>query len=895
MRIHRIALTDVRGFGPRVEVELDPAGVTVIEAPNETGKSTLFDAVDVALRYKDSSKHRDVKSLWPVDRDAPCTIEVELSCGGTHLVLTRTYRRSPATVLRLLAPTPATHSGDEAHDRLREVLDAEVDQTLYEALRFTQGRDLDAVALGASGSLTAALDRAAGGEAGQEDGALFDRVERTYLHWFTSSGRARDPLSGPAQRLAQATEQLEELRARAAALSADAEALAEVEQELPTLDRQRDEQLRPQLEQVRERRREVDAAKASTDAASARVATAAAELERARERRERREQLRRQRDELAEQVAADEAASAPARERLQQLQAALERGEAQLSDAQGERDTAERARERAQLALDLHDADRRLEVLADRVARVEELRAAVGPKEDELAAIAIDDAAIAQLADAQREVHVAEAQQRVGAPTVRLAPTRDLEVDLDGEPTPLAAGAAHTVTVASSFVLEDPAVGRLEVVPGDRADALREAVVDAKDRLARACRALGVDGLADAERRRDRHRELLGAVTQDRRDLERLLEGSDADALAGELRRARGRRDGLAERLEDDARGTSPAPDHEALLRARDEAGAAARDAATALDAARTQRAQLAGAVQEQHTAVQVARSTLAGMQERLADLETQLAEERAALDDAALDAAVDTAEQAHRALQATAASARAALEELDPDLVAFEVDRLSTALEAVEERRAALGERAAQLRGSLAVRGQEGIGELLQAAEDEYDRARAADERAQARAAAARCLYEAMAAAREEAYQAYRAPLRDAVGALARKLYGREVELDLDDELAISQRTLDGVTLPFEQLSAGAREQLAILAALAAAELAGEDGVPFVLDDALGYTDLRRLERLGALLGQVEDAQVVVLTCLAERFRHVGNARIVALQDLRRAAADQPTLGAVD
>ena len=55
----------------------------------------------------------------------------------------------------------------------------------------------------------------------------------------------------------------------------------------------------------------------------------------------------------------------------------------------------------------------------------------------------------------------------------------------------------------------------------------------------------------------------------------------------------------------------------------------------------------------------------------------------------------------------------------------------------------------------------------------------------------------------------------------------------------SIRSRTLDGRTVPYESLSGGAKEQLGIVARLAGAALvAKEDGVPVVIDDALGFTD---------------------------------------------------------
>jgi uncharacterized protein YhaN len=90
-------------------------------------------------------------------------------------------------------------------------------------------------------------------------------------------------------------------------------------------------------------------------------------------------------------------------------------------------------------------------------------------------------------------------------------------------------------------------------------------------------------------------------------------------------------------------------------------------------------------------------------------------------------------------------------------------------------------------------------------------------------------------------------------------------------------RRILAGTSLLASQLSAGAREQLALLVRIAAARLAGE--VPLWLDDALGHTDPERLAALGPLLAAAGDAcQVIVLTCTPERFRSVPGAHIVAL-----------------
>ena len=45
MILHRLMLEDFRGV-VREEVELEPRGVLVIEGPNESGKTSLMDALE---------------------------------------------------------------------------------------------------------------------------------------------------------------------------------------------------------------------------------------------------------------------------------------------------------------------------------------------------------------------------------------------------------------------------------------------------------------------------------------------------------------------------------------------------------------------------------------------------------------------------------------------------------------------------------------------------------------------------------------------------------------------------------------------------------------------------------------------------------------------------------
>ena len=129
-------------------------------------------------------------------------------------------------------------------------------------------------------------------------------------------------------------------------------------------------------------------------------------------------------------------------------------------------------------------------------------------------------------------------------------------------------------------------------------------------------------------------------------------------------------------------------------------------------------------------------------------------------------------------------------------------------------------------------------------------------------------------------AHARYVAPFKDAIERLGRVVFGPSPEVELDSDLRIAARRLDGTRLPFDQLSTGAREQLGIISRLACATIvAGDDGAPVILADTLGWTDPQRLTQMAAAIGVAgRSCQIVLLTCTPGRFAHVGAATVVRL-----------------
>jgi hypothetical protein len=179
-----------------------------------------------------------------------------------------------------------------------------------------------------------------------------------------------------------------------------------------------------------------------------------------------------------------------------------------------------------------------------------------------------------------------------------------------------------------------------------------------------------------------------------------------------------------------------------------------------------------------------------------------------------------------------------------------------------------------------LTIFGTEGRKGKLDAAETTLEHARSEHARVGGRARAVELLKSVMVRHRDTTRLRYVEPFRAELQRLARPVFGPSFEVDIDTDLCIRSRTLDGCTVPYESLSGGAKEQLGILARLAGAALvAKEDAVPILIDDALGFSDPDRLAKMAEVFDTLgERGQVIVLTCTPTRYDGVRGAQRIEL-----------------
>jgi DNA repair exonuclease SbcCD ATPase subunit len=889
----RLRLRNFRGVADR-EVAFAEHGVTIVEGDNETGKSSLVEALDLLLDKFDSSQDRAVKAVCPTNVDAGPEVEADLVCGEFHFTYRKRWYRERGTTLSITAPTREQLVGREAHERVRSIIGETVDDALWRALRVTQTQPLGQTSLAGSVTLSQALDLAASGgsvAAGDENAQadLAALARREYESYFTpKTGRPTGEYRQVIDALDEARESLATAEARVRAAEDDAAAANRLDNELAELTARRDAH-RPRLRELEAEHHELEQREAATKELQQLVLVASLRLDEARGEQEARAELAR---DLAAQQAEHARLTDSAATNAEELARARDDA-ARAARARDELEAQVRAAEAAAAGAraDVDAvADRlRLGELTERQSRVERLAEAIATRERQVAAFRVDEDSLAELTRRHEDALRAEAAVAALAATVRVSALGEpVELRLDDAPLVLRAETPVERRVTAPLRLTVSDTLCVEVVPGSGDEDVARRLATARGELAAACAAADVADIADARRRLDARRDAERELRLLREELSRELSAGgahDASSVAaasvlGELRAAR---DEIAERVAADEReraADEPRPeDIETARRWQREkedelAERRARLAEVAADAERARHA-----LTELDVADQVAAQRLRDLSTLLTEARERIAAREAKESSASLAERVVAAERAH-------ATARERWQLAADELAAANPDRLAALLAAERASGARVEREIEEARiarvAVLARLAEGGAQEALDAAHSRVVELTRRHEELRRLADAAALLHTTLERHRETARRAYVAPFRERLERLGRIVFGQDLALEIDDELRVVSRTLRGVTVPYDGLSGGAKEQLGVCARLACAELVGATGgVPVMIDDALGYTDPERLRALSAVFSVADpNSQVIVLTCTPERYRGVGTATVVRLRD---------------
>lgn len=856
MKILSIRLGNVRRFTTPVAVEGIGDGVNVLCEPNETGKSTVFDALQALFFVAHRSQTKPVKSLRPHAGGAPeVAVEIE-TADGQFRIEKRWLTSQHARVWqghRLVA------QADEAEAWIARLLGGEGDGGPSGLLWVRQGDTRfdpkDNGALEARrdlmSSVTGEVEAMTGG---RRMDAVLRRCRDELGRYVTGTGRARAP--GPLRDAESAIAELTQERDRLAALATELH---------DALDRRR--QVRRHLAEledaaaVAQRRARLDEATAVHKAAEAHageVARASGEVRTARLEVEKTEselvRLRSARDELAAATAAAERATAARTEAA----GARTTADAALSAAQAEIDSAAAAAKSAQRTLDTalrkeaaEAGARRRDELTARIARAETLRATAEAAAAE-AKVGPDAAALKRLEKLDQDFATARALHDGATAdlTMSYAPGADGAVTLDGSPVP----DGRRVAIPDGAVLELRGLGQLAIRPGQAArddEQLRKAEQALQSALRKA-----------------------GAI-----DMDAVRVAADArTAAAGRQREA-------------EAELRAHAPDGIEALRAElasIPAAAAPEDLPSSSEAqsALSEAEQARSAAEVRRTAASDRRNAAAEVLARAEAAEQaasdRLSRARAAATevDAEVESALLASLDARRAALAQAESRHATLAAAAPDLAAAAATlaRAQSAAVGAEKEIHELRTERATLDERIAARTDDAVEEELADVEARL----AADEerlgRIRFEVAVLQRLVRALDSARGEAKDRYFQPVMAELEPLLRLLWP-EAQLRFDETTLLPAALIrKGQEEEFEILSGGTQEQIAMMVRLAFARMLAARGgaAPVILDDALVYTDDDRIEKMfDALHREAGNLQIIVLSCRQRAFRELGGRKL--------------------
>lgn len=871
MRLHRLVLRNYRGIAYR-DIEFPDHGVVVVSGANEIGKSSMIEAIDLLFDAKDRSTKKDVKQVKPTHVDEGAEITAVVSTGPYRFEYFKRFHKKPETRLSVLAPAREQITGDEAHERVRAILAETVDTALWQAQRVLQSAATASVDLSGSDALARALDVAAGQSAtlsGSEP-LLIDRVDAEFRQYFTATGRATGQWAAALTRLREAREQVELCQSAVAEVDDAVARHAELVEERARLASdgvaaaERLAEARAAASVVATLEERLAKAKAMAEPAElARAASEAALGER-----------RRLRADLAERSAVIMGLETKLRTAVVEEAAAAERAAAAEATAEAARGTAEQCHgevDAARAAVERIVRRDETQRLSARLAKIDDAARELALVDGELAPITMTDEIMPDIELAALATERAAAQAELASARIELDAVGELDVVVDGVPVTLWPDAPWARHVTTAAEVEVPGLVTVRVVPGTPAADSQQKLDRARQVLAVLLEEAGVADVAAARALDVRRREL----TASRDRLRAILDAHvGEDAIAGLRSRlaaliaATDADDGGEDLDADEARARLEAA-ADALRRARTDHDAC-RDAATR---ARAHAVQVAGAVSVLQAQLRTATDEVAAATERLAR------QRASATDDQLVIQAEADAERA-AAVTAQVLAVQADLAAAGPEAVADELSDATRRNTALEDRRDEFIGRLREVAAQLQVYGSEGRKGRLDAAQTEFEHAAAEHDRVQRRAGAAHLLQSVMTRHRDQSRLRYVEPFRAEVERLGRIVFGADFEVEIDGELRILSRTLHGCTVPFESLSGGAREQLGIVARLASAALvAKEDGVPVVIDDALGFSDPDRLARMGEVFDAVAgDGQVIVLTCSPDRYAGIAAAEHLEL-----------------
>ena len=898
MILRSLNVSGWRCFVTSLEVGPFIEGLNVVHAPNATGKSTLFEALQRGLLDGHRTAAREIKDVQPWGRSLAPTVVVEFCHGGVDYRLTKRFLKEASSRLerRENGRFNPLKDSDEADKMVQMMLTRNApgrglsqvkNWGLAQVLWAPQG-ELALPSL--SGNVIADVRSSLGTQAmGSGSGPLEEKIEQKWLQFFTPTGRLKSGQDAP--ELVMIEERIEKAQSeRKIALS-------------------RQEEFDAAARKVSELRLRRETAKASAERTEkalgeARERAASCEVLRAEE-KQREERLGRtgaEHNVIEQRVKAIGSAReefSKARKMLVECEASLPAKEKEAIDREREYSEAQRAleevrkgRKEVQDAGETADEARRflaaresLDALEKTIGDITKAQAHLEACVKERASIAAPDAkALWAIGGIIKERDEARLHLEAAMITLEVVPEREglLEV-IEGEAKgtlQLNSGTPALIKGSPEVVVELPGVARLRAWgPAGSVEQYRDALAAAGRKLEEMTTPYGTSdieklrALSGEMERRKREVSLAAA------ELNTLLKGGSLEAV-GQKRSAAAAT--VAKILETHPEWKANPPDASAL---RESAGEREKLFLEEIDLGEKRRdkaqSDLTTAMREKNetaSLLETTKKSIEAISARLAELtgDGKSDDERGAeLKQSLLawDAARESLDETKKKIAALGA---------DPSL---EVGRLEEQLKADSEVAKQVFWEESREEGRLSQLASQGTYSALALVEEELSglEERVEDERL--RVGAIELVHEVVAQCREEALAEVAAPVETAATHMLERIAGKSLgRLSLSDGFepghVVPPASGEEVSIE-ENVSGGEKEQIYLATRLAlAGVLAREERQMVVLDDVLAFTDAQRLARILRILEEAAGRlQIIILTCHPERYESLQGAEFIDLE----------------
>ena len=796
-------------------------------------------------------------------------IRLEFDHNGERYRLYKAFCQRPAANLE--SDSGSRWSDDAAEERLREMLEftppgkggAKAEHRGLQALFWVEQGAASAqphINESAQSSLAGALESEVGTVTGGERGRmLIKRIESRLNEIFTSktkkpAGSYKDAIT----RVTEARTQREELLGR----------LDEFEEKVDALKRERALLARLEaddpigladlrLQRATDSIRFVESLETRLKTAEANLKTAQAEYKLAKSRLDRRQQGRREIEEADAELA--------------DLRRAEETAQDAVDAAQDAFDIADRSHRMAKTALDAAQneatvAGQVAELLRkneeyitskERLAKAETAEQEATRLTAKAKASPFTSEAIEELRRLNSHSREEAARLRVVATLIELRPHEGQRATIDDE---LVGSEAVTITEPTQLALDG--YGTIFVTPGGEDLARRREAADkAAGNLSLELNRLGAVSSQDAERLgKDREAWLNEAAIHRMTVKAQAPEGLDqlrslVATLDAQLQRIR---DELGEAAVPDVTAEKAADLSDELARELKNIEIHERDTSDDLKDA-------AGFLATSKNALLTYADQRKTRDEKVKSIRETLEYAAKEVSDGDLERSLSDAAAAQATASDEVAKVKNALVSSDPDGIRRELQAADDARGKVEANLQDKRRSVRDLEVELRTLGKDDIAADIDIADGELARAEDREARLGHEAAALTLLYETLVGEEQIARETFLAPVRKRIAPYLKRLFP-DSELMLDDQtLKITHLRRDGQDEPYERLSIGTREQLAVLVRLAFADLLDEHGKksPIILDDALVFSDDERFEEMQRILDRAAARlQIIVLTC---------------------------------